>query len=146
MIEKTGDLFSTDAPFIAHGVNCRGVMGSGIAVQFRQRYPEMYEQYRLQCQRGVFWPGEVFVWAAPEVTVLNISSQFEPGPNATLDYLRKGLFRALLTADRQVLALPRIGCGIGGLDWDSQVKPAILAAESDFELGPDQIEVWTLPS
>jgi O-acetyl-ADP-ribose deacetylase (regulator of RNase III) len=144
MIEMQGNLFHSEAPFIGHGVNCRGKMGSGIAVQFRIRYPEMYEQYKAQCERGIFWPGEVFTWAAPDVTVLNISSQHEPGANARLDYLVSGLYKALLVADRKVLAIPRIGCGIGGLDWESQVKPSILRLEEEFELSKGLIEVWSL--
>jgi O-acetyl-ADP-ribose deacetylase (regulator of RNase III) len=144
---RTGDIFTTTADGIGHGVNCAGVMGSGIAVQFRSRFPGMYEPYRALCATGGLVPGECHVYRAnpagsSQSWVFNIASQRLPGPDATLEWLTAGVRAALVAAERrsvQVLALPQIGCGIGGLNWaDARPVLADLAEQS-----PVGIEAWT---
>ena len=139
----TGDLLTSTADGIAHGVNCRGFMGSGIAPFFKRRYEGMYDAYRTVCLAGHLHGGEAFIWPMPEVTVYNIASQEEPGANATLSFLEHGVRAALTHADRygvKTIALPRIGCGIGGLDWED-VRPLLAGLAAEFEC---DIEVWTL--
>lgn len=58
----SGDLFETQCQTIGHGVNCRGRMGAGVAVEFRRRFPEMYQEYRRRCHAGELSPGEIFLW------------------------------------------------------------------------------------
>jgi O-acetyl-ADP-ribose deacetylase (regulator of RNase III) len=123
MREIQGDLFTSDAPAIGHGVNCRGVMGAGIAVAFREKYPAMYRHYRKMCDAGELQPGGIFAWSArPDEGpwVYNIASQDEPGANATYEWLDQGLRSAvanMVAWGQDRIAIPRIGCGIGGLDW-----------------------------
>lgn len=148
MIEKTGSLFDTDAHCIGHGVNCVGVMGAGIAKQFRERYPQNYLNYKHRCDKGVFYPGAVYAFPFEKVEptryIFNIASQNQPGPNATYSALFNGCNTAANRAagfgyDR--IAIPQIGCGIGGLQWDN-VKTLLEAIEI---LTPKfQWEVWTL--
>jgi O-acetyl-ADP-ribose deacetylase (regulator of RNase III) len=155
----TGDLFTpdewkhqpsdfevhrTDAPVdaIGHGVNCFGAMGSGIAVAFRQKFPEMYEKYKLMCDEAFLKPGMVYPWLdrthfdGQNLFIFNIASQFRPGADANLDYLESGLLYCrfyMRQRGLKHLALPRIGAGIGGLEWDD----VVFVAEDVFAWQPD---------
>ena len=138
-----GDLFTSTADAIGHGVNCKGVMGAGIAKQFRARYPDMYQEYRRICAEGLLLPGEIHTYTSPGVRVINIASQEHPGPNANLYWLTTGVASALLYCKMQgltTLALPRIGCGIGGLAWDD----VYLALDNLTAMTVVRLEVWTL--
>lgn len=131
--EAVGDLFDRstwveDYPYpaevdaIGHGVNCQGAMGSGIAVAFRERFPLMYGQYNSLCKVGWLLPGQVFPFrVSKDFYVFNIASQFNPGRDGNLDFLRMGLLYCRFYMQQhglQHLALPRIGAGIAGLDWN----------------------------
>lgn len=144
VIYKDGDLFTTDAHAIGHGVNVYGVMGHGIAPEFKKRWPHMYDLYKEECLSERLQPGSTMAYVTQTGhIVFNIASQDKPGPNAQLDWLIAGLHLAMnacQTSNIEKLALPRIGCGIGGLDWD-EVKPALEKIASEYST---DIEVWTL--
>lgn len=142
LTHKTGDIFQSSAGAIGHGVNTRGLMGAGIARQFRQKYPDMYQAYYESCADGSLRPGGVFPWKAPGRVIMNIASQQEPGASASYDMLISGVKIALEWCDTygiETLALPRIGSGIGGLD--EAVVEGILIALA--EKSPVDIELWT---
>jgi O-acetyl-ADP-ribose deacetylase (regulator of RNase III) len=150
IIHKTGDIFTTKAQAMGHGVNIDGIMGHGIAVQFRNCFPDMYAAYKALCGTKKLAPGEAMVWDVPAPKgvlwetqyVYNIASQDRPGRNARLDWLRDGVIASLYHArDNGVktLALPRIGSGIGGLDQNEVEAVLLELAES----GPTDIEIWT---
>ena len=119
--EVTGDLFELDLPAIGHGVNCRGVMGAGVAKVVRQKYPELFLHYLHRCSIHMLTPGDVLPWVATDGKVIyNLASQNEPGANATLWAVRKSVQTMLADArDRGLtrVGIPRIGAGIGGLRW-----------------------------
>ena len=118
---REGDLFDCGIPDIAHGVNCKGVMGAGIAAEFRRRYPKMYESYRRRCNRGELLPGEIVVWQPGRKDgphVFNLATQDEPGANAEPWMITAATGRMITEArDYKIreIAMPMIGCGIGGL-------------------------------
>ena len=58
----SGDLFLSDTQTLAHGVNCRGRMGAGVAAEFRRIAPEMFKEYRRKCHHGLLQPGELLLW------------------------------------------------------------------------------------
>lgn len=127
---RVADLFSdSELPALAHGCNCVGSMGRGIAVEFRRRWPAMYDAYRIECKQGRFKPGDVFVWTSGNKTILNLATQPVPGPSARLDYIEASLRKAIGIAESRgiaVIGMPRIGAGYGGLDWPD-VKRVITA-------------------
>lgn len=142
LIHKEGDIWTSSAHAIGHGVNVFGVMGHGIAVQFRTRFPEMYQKYREQCLNFKLSPGDVFAWQVKGRIVFNIASQNRPGKDARIEWLRGGVETALRTCDTlniPTLALPRIGSGIGGLDADEVEKVLTELAEKHTT----DIELWT---
>ena len=143
-----GDMFASGAPAIGHGVNCHGLMGAGVAKIIRARYSDaMFDGYRTACRTGALRPGMTRVWDRdPDMPLLaNIASQDQPGAHAQLDLLDSAIRAALdavEAAGLDRLAIPRIGCGIGGLEWvDVQRVLETAAADSSVVL-----EVWALPS
>jgi O-acetyl-ADP-ribose deacetylase (regulator of RNase III) len=142
IIHQTGDLFSAETPALMHGVNTKGLMGAGIAVRFREDFPEMYEEYRRICKAGELLPGDTFIYDAGEVVVYNAASQDKPGPDARLPWLISSVSVALADADErgfEFIAMPLIGCGIGGLVWED-VEPELEKLTEQY--GVD-LEVWT---
>lgn len=143
--QHLGSLFDSGEPAIGHGVNVYGVMGAGIAVGFRNIYPEMFEYYAAACREKTLQPGGVLYWNEKDkASVYNIASQDAPGSNASYEWLEGGLNRALAHAKRQgytSIGLARIGCGIGGLTWD-EVLPMY---ERLSEAHGVDIAVWFKP-
>lgn len=151
MIHKTGNLFDTDATYIGHGVNCQGDMSGGIAKVFRERYPYNYMRYKAVCKDGTLLPGSFLPvidgQGKDARVVVNLASQNQPGADATYSWLIASLYSVATYAsdpDRMtdfgnVIAIPEIGCGIGGLEWD-KVEFAIETVEM---LRPSvEFEVW----
>lgn len=117
----TGDLFDLGLPALGHGCNCVGAMGAGIAVEFKRRYPRMYLEYRRRCQHGRFQLGDIFVWEEPDLVIYNLATQPVPRPSATLAAIDTSVRAALADAQQRGLprlGVPRIGAGLGGLDWN----------------------------
>jgi O-acetyl-ADP-ribose deacetylase (regulator of RNase III) len=135
-----GDLFAgAHRPAVlAHGCNCQGSMGAGIAVQFRERYPAMYEAYRAMCQASPrqFNPGDAWLWREDgEPRVFNLATQerYWRG-RATYEWLESALRAMREQADAEDvtrLAMPRVGAGPGGLSW-TKVKAIIDRAFGDW--------------
>lgn len=141
LVIRSGSLFDSSLTSLGQGVNIRGVMGAGIAVEFRRRFPQMYEHYREVCRLGALDPGYVHRFRENGINIYNIASQDEPGRHARVRWLRSGLERSLeIVADNgeSGLAIPRIGCGIGGLEWD-EVEEVIDEVADDFGV---KVEVW----
>lgn len=142
MIIKHGDLFTTDLEVIGHGVNTVGVMGAGVAKRVRDDFPKTYRIYKSDCKMGYLTPG----LALPGVKedgkfIINIASQELPGANATYAYLAQGVEAAVImlkATGRDSMALPQIGCGIGGLEW-YKVEQILIALEKDYDF---EFEVW----
>lgn len=152
MIHKTGNLFDTTGSALGHGVNVDGLMGAGIAKIFRDRYPRNYETYKLRCSLRELQPGKSLAIKEKGVLVVNLASQDRPGPNATYGWLFSSALDAakkLIAIDIHTLAIPQIGCGIGGLEWD-KARAVLRAVETVVDnTDPDsdiafEFEVWTL--
>lgn len=123
----TGDIFKSKAQVITNTVNCVGAMGKGLALEFKKRYPEMFEDYKKRCESREVLPGRPYLWENEKVQILNFptkrhwkeSSRLSDIEDA-LKYLAENYAQMGITT----LALPPLGCGLGGLEW-SEVKPLI---------------------
>ncbi len=130
-----GDLFINDFNFdaLAQGVNCQGLMGAGIAVPFRENWPEMYEDYKDRCATyGNALAGLAHIYRndgiteidgmdyyTNDTTIYNLFSQIMPGRNGDYRLLQSAAIAMTLDAEENDYAnvgLPWIGCGIAGLD------------------------------
>ncbi len=116
-----GNIFNIEGVYsYAHGCNCAGAMGKGIAVQFKQKFPQMYKQYKLLCNKGQFNPGDVFAYNYGNGYVYNLGTQASWRTKATLTAIEQSLEKMLAAAaiaNVTKIALPKIGAGLGGLQW-----------------------------
>jgi O-acetyl-ADP-ribose deacetylase (regulator of RNase III) len=135
----SGDLFvnRVEAEALAHGCNCAGSMGAGVAVGFKQRYPAMFEEFRRRCKAKPpeFTLGDVFLWREEgKPAVFNLGTQPRPGRGATYPIVEAAL-RALREAADEAgitsIAMPRIAAGYGGLSW-KKVKALIESCFADW--------------
>ena len=160
----SGDLFENehDTQALAHGCNCQGSMGAGIAKTFRARYPEMYEEYRRRCKAEPrqFNLGDCWLWEAEDQPwVFNLGTQEGYWRSrASYEAIEAALREMMRQADDRgvtSIAIPRIGVGYGGLSW-RKVRviveavfgdwPGTLVVYEEFEPGdatpvPDEVVV-----
>jgi O-acetyl-ADP-ribose deacetylase (regulator of RNase III) len=129
----SGDLFANThaAQAFAHGCNCQGSMGAGIALTFRARYPDMYERYRAHCKAEPrqFNLGDAWLWKAEgQPWVFNLGTQEGYWRcRASYEAIDTALQRMRELADSEgisSIAMPRIGVGYGGLSW-KKVRPIV---------------------
>lgn len=126
------NIIDVDHGIIGHGVNCKGVMGAGIALAIKTQWPEVYVRYREHVKK---FPLDLlgtcyFVRLKEYLLVANMFTQEAYGTSvkhANVDAIQKALEITLERAYQEYLPLytPKIGCGLGGLDWDRDVKPVV---------------------
>ncbi len=119
------DLFTSPAQTLVNTVNTEGVMGKGIAKTFKERFPEMYREYRAVSESGQLTIGTLMLWRGLEKWVLNFPTKTTWRQPSRLEYLEAGLEKFLDTyTDLAItsVSFPPLGCGNGTLDW-SEVKP-----------------------
>jgi O-acetyl-ADP-ribose deacetylase (regulator of RNase III) len=135
MIETAqGDLLRDDSEALINTVNCVGVMGRGIALQFRNAYPKNFKAYERACKQGEVQPGRMFVHETGELThpryIINFPTKRHWRGKSRMEDIESGL-EALVQVIREKnirsLALPPLGSGLGGLDWE-KVRPRIKLA------------------
>lgn len=137
LTERTGDLFEADEPALAHGCNCAGAMGRGIAVEFRRRWPDMYDRYRDVCRNGDFRPGDVFTWSAPDKVIFNLGTQRTWRAKATLEAVQASVATMIVDAREigiSAIAMPRIAAGLGGLAWEDVRSTLTVVTPGDIDL------------
>ncbi len=142
MIEKSrGNLLEAPAEALVNTVNTVGVMGKGIALQFRQAYPEMYRAYEKACKDGEVRLGEVQTFdlgglAGRPRWVINFPTKGHWRAASRLADIETGLVDLVAKIRKlniRSIAVPPLGCGNGGLDW-KVVRPLI---ENQFADLPD---------
>lgn len=129
---KNKNIFNIDAKYLVNPVNCVGVMGKGLALEFKKKYPKMFYTYKLYCNNRKINPGHItFIADGDHVIVLfptkrhwRDRSKKEDIDNGLKD-LSEQIDIILATGNNFTIAIPRIGCGLGGLNWECQVKPLI---------------------
>ncbi len=118
-----GDLFASGCEALVNPVNCVGVMGKGLALQFKRRFPANFEAYRAACAQGAVRPGRSFVFDAgagcPRFLV-NFPTKRHWRDPSRIDDIADGLDDLAGILDRRAIhsvAVPPLGCGLGGLPW-----------------------------
>lgn len=123
-----GDMFESRAQALVNTVNCVGVMGKGVAEQFRKRYPAMFEDYKRRCEQKTVRLGEPYLYRdASGLAIVNFPTKGHWRSVSRLADIEKGLDHfAKHVADWGLtsVAMPPLGCGNGGLEW-SEVGPLI---------------------
>jgi len=158
MIRYTrGDILQVEAEALVNSVNCVGVMGRGIALQFKKAFPDNFKAYAEACRRGEVQPGRLFVYDTGRLIwpryIINFPTKRHWRGKSRIEDIEAGL-AALVNEIRsrniRSVAIPPLGSGLGGLDW-TKVRPLIeraLAALPDvdvqvFEPGEAPADVHT---
>ena len=120
------DLFASPAQTLVNTVNTVGVMGKGIAKDFKTIYPEMFARYQELCERGQFNIGQLWPYRTSNKLVLNFPTKQHWRRPAHVEYIEAGL--RTFAANYHIygvtsISFPLLGCGNGELDWESQVRP-----------------------
>lgn len=134
-----GDLFATkDLDAFAQGCSCTGALDVGVGVAFKKRWPGMADEFLALCADKRFHLGDVFVWIQDETTVYNLGLQENWKERARLPALTRAVRRMVELAGPagvKRIGLPRIGTGLGGLEWP-RVKSVLseIGAETPIDL------------
>jgi O-acetyl-ADP-ribose deacetylase (regulator of RNase III) len=125
---RTGDLFTSGARTLVNPVNTAGVMGAGLAAEFRRRFPDLDADYRRRCAAGQLRLGQPYLYrTAGGVQVVNFPTKGDWRQRSRLADLNQGLAHLAAYADQWrlgSLAVPALGAGLGGLSWE-QVGPLL---------------------
>ena len=125
MIEfKRGDILKEEAEAIVNTVNCVGVMGRGIALQFKNTFPDNFKVYAEACKKQEVQPGHMFVYSTDKFTnpryIINFPTKRHWRGNSRIEDIESGLkdlVDVIHKYDIKSLAIPPLGSGLGGLEW-----------------------------
>ena len=137
----TGDIMASPAEAIVNTVNTVGVMGKGIALQFKEAFPANFAIYAEACRKGELVPGKLLVTkernaAGNEKIIINFPTKKHWRYSSRYEYIESGLaslVEAIRANNIKSIAIPPLGCGNGGLNWDI-VKKMIESALSDVDI------------
>lgn len=127
-----------DTQALVNTVNCVGVMGKGIALQVKRRYPGTFTAYEKACKRGEVAIGSMLLTRTGQLDgpeyIINFPTKKHWRAPSQLSYIQEGvtdLIRVIREYDISSIAIPPLGAGNGGLDW-SDVEPRLIAALSEL--------------
>lgn len=148
----TTSIFDSEAQTLVNPVNTEGVMGAGLAKEFKWRWPEMFEDYREMCLNGWLEPGRLHLWPPPwggnpradpplgDHWVLCLPTKTLWRLPSSLTLIQAGLesFQASYEAlGITSAAFPALGCGLGGLKWEEQARPLMERYLSELAIPVD---------
>jgi len=157
-----GNILKADVEAIVNTVNCVGVMGKGIALQFKQAYPDNFKAYYKACKQNKVIPGKMFIYDRGSIWnpkyIINFPTKRHWKGKSHIEDIKAGL-KSLVEDVKSLgiksIAIPPLGCGNGGLDWNhvrkviesafgksSDVK--VLLYEPKGALRPDEMLVKTI--
>ena len=155
---KTGDILTEDVEAVVNTVNCVGIMGRGIALQFKNVFPENFKAYAAACKRELVQPGQMFIFETGELTnpkyVVNFPTKRHWRGKSRMEDIESGLVAlASEIRDRRItsIAIPPLGCGLGGLNW-SDVRSRIESTLGNINglqivvFEPDQVKTDARPN
>jgi O-acetyl-ADP-ribose deacetylase (regulator of RNase III) len=139
-----GNLLQADTEAVVNAVNTVGVMGKGIALAFKQAYPANFAEYEAACKAQHVRTGRMFVTESPVPHglrwIINFPTKRHWREPSRFQWIEEGLAdlrRVILDRQIRSIAIPPLGCGLGGLDWE-QVRPAIAGALDELP----NVDIW----
>lgn len=118
LVHKVGDMFDHENTCIVNTVNTVGIMGKGIAHEFKKKYPNNYNAYRKYCFDKKFVPGGIFVFNEKNVTIINVATKKHWRNKSEIEYVNTGFLNIINYVNENSImkvAMPYLGCGNGGL-------------------------------
>lgn len=137
-----GDMFKSNMEVLVNPINCVGAMGRGIALAFKNKYPNMYLKYREACYQGKVVPGKLYYYIQNgKVKVLNFPTKNHWKNDSEISYIVSGLdyfVKYYKKLGVKSIAFPALGCGNGHLSWDT-IGPLMYRKLKDL---PIDIEIY----
>lgn len=130
------NIFESPAQTLVNTVNTGGVMGKGIAKEFKSRYPQMYREYRHFCDLRELEIGALHVWRGPQKWVLNFPTKTTWKLPSKIKYVERGLQTFQQYYSRlgiKSISFPPLGCGNGNLNW-SEIKPLMIRYLNNLDI------------
>ena len=144
IMDYCSNIFNSRTETLVNTINCVGIMGKGLAKEFKKHFPEMFEDYKKRCENNEIKPGHPYFW--PNVSggksIINFPSKNHWRDNSQLEWIETGLkdfSDKHHIWDVKSVAFPALGCNNGGLDWDV-VKPMMIFYLE--KLGDIDIEIY----
>lgn len=141
--EEPGDIFRQNAQAIVNPVNCVGVMGAGLALQFKNRFRDIFKDYKALCDDSIIRPGKTY-WAATlrsnPTWVVHFPTKGHWKQKSLLKHIKTGLAHLaskIIGYEIESIAIPRLGCGLGGLSWEDvlpEIKSALKEASEHCDI------------
>lgn len=124
-IIEAGNIFDSEAHTLVNTVNCLGVMGKGLALQFKKRYPDMFEAYQKICKDNLLDIGKLWLFKTEHRWILNFPTKYDWRYPSKEYYLQKGLEKFIQTYKQRnirSIAFPLLGASNGGIDPEVSLK------------------------
>jgi O-acetyl-ADP-ribose deacetylase (regulator of RNase III) len=141
--ERQGSIFDAPVRAFVNPVNVEGVMGAGLALEFKKRFPDAFESYRQACMRHELTPGNLHDhWLQDGRRIVHFPTKTRWRSPARMAYINAGLPKLVEWVQLNAIdsiAIPALGCGLGGLSW-YEVKQKIEEAFSVIPSG--MVDVW----
>jgi len=137
-----GNLFTSNSKVLVNTVNTVGVMGKGIAYEFKKYYPTMFKEYKELCDNNSLNVGDLHLFKTSNKWILNFPTKEHWRSPSKIEYIEKGLkslVQQALSLQISDIAMPKLGCGNGGLDWEREVKPIV---EKYLKTSPINVSIY----
>lgn len=122
---ENGDIFNSSCEYLVNPVNTVGVMGKGLALSFKNKFPNNFKKYKKYCNSGDFVVGKLLITSENNKKIINFPTKIHWKDNSRIGFIIDGLKKlkiAIEKRDIKSVAMPKIGCGLGGLDWNLVFK------------------------
>lgn len=119
---ENGDIFNSDCEYLINPVNTVGVMGKGLALQFKEKFPENFNKYKKYCNSKDFTVGKLLIITENDKKIINFPTKIHWKDKAKLKFIEDGLEKLKIAIEKRNIksvAMPKIGCGLGELDWNT---------------------------
>jgi O-acetyl-ADP-ribose deacetylase (regulator of RNase III) len=134
---KGGDILQSDCQAIINTVNTKGVMGKGLALLYRKKYPDMFTVYRRACLDNKVKTGSMHLWKVSnqDKWVVNFPTKDHWRQPSQMEWIISGLQNLVEVVKEKgftSIAIPPLGCGLGGLHWYLVKKEILKVCEESF--------------
>lgn len=138
---KNEDIFNCNTEIVVNPVNTEGISGKGLALMFKNRFPNNFEKYSQKCKDNEFHIGDILLVKIQNFFnprgIVNFPTKDKWRYPSRVDYIEKGLkslSKLMINNNIKSVAIPKLGCGLGELDWDKEVKPLVEKYLKDFDV------------
>lgn len=135
-IVSNGDIFKSKCEALVNPVNIKGVMGKGLALAFKNKYPAHFENYKRACKSGEMTTEKVLAYQEKNgPMIICLATKDDWRDSSKIEYVSAGLddlINQIKALGIRSIAIPKLGCGLGGLDWN-KVRPLIVEKMSSLD-------------